>query len=45
MPPFFLSYADNRRPTECFVDALLGEETRLHQDLDIIIQQKDLSLC
>ena len=24
------------------VDALLGEQTRLHKDLDIIIQQKDL---
>lgn len=27
------------------VDALLGLETRLHQDLDIVIQQKDLSSC
>ncbi len=27
------------------VDALLGQETRFHQDLDIVIQQKDLFLC
>lgn len=27
------------------VDALLGQETRPHQDLDIIIQQKELSSC
>ena len=26
------------------VDALLGKETRAHQDLDIVIQQKDLAV-
>jgi lincosamide nucleotidyltransferase A/C/D/E len=27
------------------VDALLGKQSRPHQDLDIAIQQKDLPIC